>query len=173
MWMISDLVVAVIVVVVQSAMRNDVALAQRIRGRTPPAVFEYAGLVVLFATMVRGGELLINFKRLVTDDEHSIRVYRILAVFEGVRVTALAVLLMYGFGAVDIVAGLLARSILFLSERSSYLVSTGLGWIASGVTGNFVYDLLRRSVTSRRGRSAPASSRLRYLASKMDRRSPR
>lgn len=162
-WLIGDLIVAILVMLVSERIRTDVQLSNRIRGHTPPGIYEFAGTVILFTTTYRFLEIIVSFKRALNDDAYAVRIYRVLAFMEALRVAAFVVLLMYGTGVIDAVTTLLARSLAFLSERASYVVATVLGWIISGVIGNFAYDLLKRPIASRRSASGRLS-RFRRLA---------
>ena len=162
-WLIGDLIVAIVVMLVSERIRTDVSLGNRIRAHTPPGIYELAGTVILFTTVYRFLEIVVSFKRALNDDAYAVRIYRVLAFMEGLRVAAFVVLLMYGAGAIDAVTTLLARSVAFLSERISYAIATVFGWIISGVIGNFAYDLLKRPIASRRSVSTRLS-RFRRLA---------
>ncbi len=164
-WMISDLLVALLVMAASHLMRSDVALAQRIHAQTPPAVREALGYVILFATVSRVCEVMFSFKRVVQDDAYALRVFKLLAFWEAVRATAFLLLLMYGAGVIGEVASLLHQSATFLSARASYYVSAVVGWLISGVVGNFAYDFLKRLFLSRRSRSDRVA-RLRALTLK-------
>lgn len=164
-WLIGDLVVAILVMLVSERIRTDVSLSNRIRAHTPAGIYELAGSVILFTTVYRFLEIVVSFKRALNDDAYAVRIYRVLAFMEALRVAAFMVLLMYGAGAIDAATTLLARSLAFLSDRASYVISTVLGWIISGVIGNFAYDLLKRPIASRRSVSSPLS-RFRRLAKK-------
>jgi len=161
LWVISDLVVALVLVVAQRLMHNNAAFDQRIRDMTPPGVLEGIGSVLLFTTVARLTEMVLNAKRMLRDDAHTIRVYKMLAFFEALRVAAFLLLFLYGAGVISGAALFLERTVASLSARMSFFISSLTGWIISGVIGNFAYDALKRFLRIRRASVPQSKQRLR------------
>jgi hypothetical protein len=57
--------------------------------------------------------------------------------------TAFAAALLYYFGAVRFVAVALQKGWPYLSDRGSYVLSSILSWVMSGIVGNYAFHLIR------------------------------
>ncbi len=57
--------------------------------------------------------------------------------------------LLYNFGAIQYGARFIYAKAPIIGSTLSNVISTILGWVVSGVIGNFVYDILKRKYLSK------------------------
>jgi len=147
----TDLALTLLVVAAGLLLKWNPLFARRIAERTPTPVFIAAAGGLVSATVITFIRIILRVnRRFFVDPEYAIGYLRVSIALDGVRVALFAALLLYGSGVIDAFANALSTFFTFLSVHTSYIVSTVIGWLASGIIGNASYDLLRRILTPRR-----------------------
>jgi len=104
---------------------------------------------VVFQRTYKGGVSILHLPT-----ELAVRKYRIVFLLQSICFSIVFLTLLYRFGIIDTVNKFVLWAIPKIEPKISNIISTILGWIVSGVIGNFAYDLLKRKYLAKF--SAPA-----------------
>jgi hypothetical protein len=109
--------------------------------KLPSHVKTILGTVALTSVAIRW----FFFGRLYGErDPRSSRTFwLVISLSDFIFATAFAAALFYYFGAVRYVAVALQKGWPYLSDRGSYLLSSILSWVMSGIVGNYAFHLIR------------------------------